>query len=99
MIYLAAGIYAGALIGWVTLRELHQWRERRAHRRRVTRTTEELRAMMRRKDPDAPTMSEERCASLGHAVTSTHRGRKLVKSCHRCGWSERVDLRDFDARR
>ena len=54
---------------------------------------------MMRRDPDAPTMSEDRCASLGHAVTSTHRGERLVKSCHRCGWSERVDMRDFDIRR
>ena len=99
MIYTLAGIYAGALLTWVALREVSAWHQRLAHRRRVTRTTEDLRAMMRRKDPDAPTMSEARCASLGHAVTSTHRGERLAKSCHRCGWSERVDMRDFDIRR
>ena len=98
MIYLAAGIYAGALIGWVALRELSAWHQRRAHRRRVTRTTEELRAMMRR-DPDAPTMSEARCDQLpgGHAwwTPEDH----PWKSCPRCGAFERADLKDFDARR
>jgi hypothetical protein len=49
-------------------------------------------------DPDAPIMTEVRCAALGHAVVRKHREGRLMKSCPRCGWWERMDLRDFDAR-
>jgi hypothetical protein len=56
-------------------------------------------AIPRDDDPEAPIMTEEACARLGHATISTHRGGLLLKSCPRCGASERVGYRDFDARR
>lgn len=76
-------------------------RERRARARRwVERFQSEMEtAVPRDDDPEAPAMSEERCAQLGHAAITRHSPGRIMKSCARCGWCERVSYRDFDARR